>query len=720
MAALNNVIRQLRRLVGGDVVKDDSDGQLVDRFVRTKDEQAFAALVDRHGGMVLGVCRRVLGNAADADDAFQATFLTLARKAGSIGKQGSVASWLYGVAYRVALKARTTAGRRRQHERQASAMSPTAADRTVAWNDLADLVDEEVNKLPERFRAPLVLCYLQGKSREQAADELGCSFDTVKGRLERARDALRDRLARRGLALSAAVLPTLLTDNACAGVSVQLSSSTINQAVSGSASTAPVGALVEGVVHDMFVRQTMKVAVLCVACAGLVCAGLMARAALSSERGNVMASTLFVPNLEPPQEVELPINKAMVHRLDEPRELGQAAVLSHVPQDPKELAARFAACWKTGEATVEAGEPMSLLCSIGMLNLPDKVRVRRLTRTGNELHLEIDYTNVVQDGVPLLQNIAYVALVEVPVELPARTYRLHVSWTKVAANIGTFKEVPATKQSFAFAVVDPKEGVLPINKAEIHKVLITRPEYKGLKEGVVVWADAPAGLPALAEQYTSLMAAELRKPPRFTANRKMALVTVGPELNSPDTVEVQRLTRHENRLVLDVRYDRFEGALLRNVPWRPLVSMPLALPAGNYELIVNWQAYSQSKKLPVAEPPLQVSTRFSIAGTGAKLEEVTDPARLAKAEAVLRVRYLKGGPLEKTGYDEVEVLHVLKGPEKALFLPVIKIYYSQLGEGGGVPGGQSTLYLDRLAKDGSGAWLLGNGSKQGASHITKE
>ena len=197
---LRQVLDQLQHAGGGL-----TDGQLLARFVATRDEPAFAALVRRHGPMVLGVCRRLLPRGPDAEDAFQATFLVLFRRARALDRGGSVANWLYTVAYHVALRARADAARRRQCERAVPRRDEApAAD---VWSDLRPVLDEELTRLPDKYRAPVVLCYLEGKTNEEAGRLLGCPVGTVKGRLSRARDLLRARLARRGVTLSAGWSP---------------------------------------------------------------------------------------------------------------------------------------------------------------------------------------------------------------------------------------------------------------------------------------------------------------------------------------------------------------------------------------------------------------------------------------------------------------------------------------------------------------------------------
>jgi RNA polymerase sigma factor (sigma-70 family) len=182
----------------------------------SESQDAFGTLVERHGSMVLGVCRHVLHGHHDAEDAFQATFLVLARKAGSIRNGRVLAGWLHEVAHRIAIKARASAARRRTLERDGVAMSPAAIepnnqDEAAAWKELRPVLHAEVEMLPDRYRIPVILSYLEGKTNEEVAKLLRWPVGTVKGRLSRARDLLRRRLLRRGLALSAAFLMTALS-----------------------------------------------------------------------------------------------------------------------------------------------------------------------------------------------------------------------------------------------------------------------------------------------------------------------------------------------------------------------------------------------------------------------------------------------------------------------------------------------------------------------------
>lgn len=229
------------------------DAQLLERFARRGDEAAFAALVQRHGPTVLGVCRRVLRHDQDAEDVFQATFLILARKAGTIRKRTAVGSWLYGVAHRLALKARLNAARRGAHERKASAGLCTdfpdpAAD--LAWRELRGVLDEELAQLPERLRAPLLLCYLEGLTQDEAARQLGWKKRTVKARLARGRELLHRRLTRRGLTLSAAMAGPLFSPNPSpAAVPAPLAEATVR-----AAALAATGRKVTAMVSSQAIR----------------------------------------------------------------------------------------------------------------------------------------------------------------------------------------------------------------------------------------------------------------------------------------------------------------------------------------------------------------------------------------------------------------------------------------------------------------------------------
>jgi RNA polymerase sigma factor (sigma-70 family) len=257
--------RLLERLRAGllrPAVGELSDGQLLQRFLAGREEAAFALLLRRHGPMVLGVCRRVLRQEQDAEDAFQATFLVLAKKAASVEPRERVGPWLYGVAYRTALKARSLAARRREVERAAARPAGTSDESHP--DDLRTLLERHLSQLPDRFRAPLILCDLQGRPRPEVARQLGLPEGTLSSRLARGRALLGRRLRRHGIALAASGLAAALAGEATAAPPAALTAATTAGALSVAAGlTAGVPAhvliLTEGVLKAMTISK-LKVA----------------------------------------------------------------------------------------------------------------------------------------------------------------------------------------------------------------------------------------------------------------------------------------------------------------------------------------------------------------------------------------------------------------------------------------------------------------------------
>jgi len=289
---LGSVLHYIRRWAAGPGGAGPSDGQLLDRFVSQRDEEAFGVLLERHGRLVFNVCRRILHDTHSAEDAFQATFLVLAQKANSIRRLESVASWLYGVAYRISVRARARTQKRTEQERQAVGMEPASPEREAAWRELRPLLDAELDQLPEKYRAPLVLCYFEGLSNEEAAEHLHWPSGTVKGRLARARDLLRERLARRGLTLSAAALMGLLGEQAMAApLPATLIDGTLKatalvvagNALTAGAVSAEVIALSQGALHSMMVTKLKMAALLAAVVALTVGAGVSVYQAWASQ-----------------------------------------------------------------------------------------------------------------------------------------------------------------------------------------------------------------------------------------------------------------------------------------------------------------------------------------------------------------------------------------------------------------------------------------------------
>ena len=183
------------QLHGPPDAKDQTDRELLERFFRGQDEAGFKTLVRRHGPRVLSVCRRVLHHEQDAEDAFQATFLVLARRGGSLANPELLGSWLYGVAHRIAMKIRARVARRRAQERYGASLNHAEEPLVdLAWRELRSALDEELNRLPDKYRLPLVLCYLQGLTNEEAARRLGWPVGSISYRLARGRAMLRGRM----------------------------------------------------------------------------------------------------------------------------------------------------------------------------------------------------------------------------------------------------------------------------------------------------------------------------------------------------------------------------------------------------------------------------------------------------------------------------------------------------------------------------------------------
>jgi RNA polymerase sigma factor (sigma-70 family) len=276
---LRQFVASLRQALRPPDGQSLSDVQLLERFLADRDEAAFATLVHRHGPVVLGVCRRVLGHAQDAEDAFQATFLVLAQKARSVRRRGALGNWLYTVAYRAALEARTARGRRAERERQVPVM-PHPEVAPPEPQDWRPLLDRELDGLPEKYRAAVVLCDLGGLTRREAARQLGLPEGTVSGRLTQARRRLARRLARYGVALSGGALAAALAEGAAtAHVPMTLVWSTAKVAALAAAgqlaaASTPAAVLSKGVVQAMFLAKLKAAVVTAAVVASVALSGL--------------------------------------------------------------------------------------------------------------------------------------------------------------------------------------------------------------------------------------------------------------------------------------------------------------------------------------------------------------------------------------------------------------------------------------------------------------
>jgi RNA polymerase sigma factor (sigma-70 family) len=300
---LYDVLRHIQGLASASQLAAASDGELVARFAAGGEEAAFAALLRRHGPLVLAVCRHILGQEQDAEDAFQATFLLLARKAGSIRKKASVASWLHGVAYRLSVRTKAQRARWQANERRAASMRKTGPDLEAALREVQAALDGALEALPERYRAALVLCHLEGKSHLEACRALGCPLATLRSRLTRGRKLLRDHLVGRALSLPAGALAAVLVlGGDVRAVPGRLVGATLQAALRFAAGQAATGlvsanaaALAKGALRIMWMQKLVATALVL---GGLVVAGALALPGLVA--GAIEPSGRQAPEGRPP------------------------------------------------------------------------------------------------------------------------------------------------------------------------------------------------------------------------------------------------------------------------------------------------------------------------------------------------------------------------------------------------------------------------------------
>jgi RNA polymerase sigma factor (sigma-70 family) len=310
----NATLREIGTLFTVGTITGLSDSQLIERFLtgpRDEAQAAFANLVDRHGALVMGVCRRLLPDLNDADDAFQATFLVLVRKAHSIARKDLLANWLYGVAYRTARVARARAARRRAKEKQMmDVLGARSTEDVAGCGDALELLDEELCRLPEKLRIPVVLCELEGRSRKEAALWLGIAEGTLSSRLARARTLLRDRLAKRGMALGAGALAAGVPhDGSAAAVRPALANATVQAALqfaTGGVVPWSVASLTEGVLKAMFLTKLKAGAVallaLCTMASPTALAIARAQADQRNRRPVVAVAGVASASSQPPRD----------------------------------------------------------------------------------------------------------------------------------------------------------------------------------------------------------------------------------------------------------------------------------------------------------------------------------------------------------------------------------------------------------------------------------
>jgi RNA polymerase sigma factor (sigma-70 family) len=330
-AAISDFMRRLTRRMGAASGADVSDGQLVEQALAGESDAAFEAIVQRHGAMVYRVCWRVLQQPQDAEDAFQATFLVFAGKLRSLRKHASLASFLHGVAHRVAVRARAQARTRRRREAEVPAPDSLPAD-DLCWNELRAALDMELCRLPEKLRQPLILCYLEGRTQDEAACQLGWSKSTLRRRLEEARDALGHRLRAHGVAWSAALSALLVSDCITpAAPAPGLVASTVETAAGVAAGTkgatavsARVAALTEGVSRTMLLNKLRMVMVLLVVLGmAALGGGLFSHHMAAAQKGKSAEAS----RAEKAKVDEQPIGEkpGWIHDLDKGKKLARAS-----------------------------------------------------------------------------------------------------------------------------------------------------------------------------------------------------------------------------------------------------------------------------------------------------------------------------------------------------------------------------------------------------------
>ncbi len=332
---LSVLVHQLRTLVA-DPRKGDSDDALLAAFVQRSDEQAFAILMRRYGKMVFSASRRWAGNEQDAEDVFQATFLLLARKAATIRRRGAVGSWLFRVANRLAARLKSATANRRLHEQNTACPVEVEQFDDLTLRELRVVLDQELARLPDKYRAPLLLCYFEGLTQEEAAQRLGWSKRSVKDRLERGRDRLRSRLTRRGLALSAAMSGSMLLPGGyAAAVPAVLAHDTlraaklfaVRQSVVGTASVQAI-ALAKGGLKAMLIGKLLAATIGVMVLVGVGSAGLFVSQGVAESDPE---ATTILPVPPAPRQIKTPQpQKVVVDRFGDALPQGAIARLGTV------------------------------------------------------------------------------------------------------------------------------------------------------------------------------------------------------------------------------------------------------------------------------------------------------------------------------------------------------------------------------------------------------
>jgi RNA polymerase sigma factor (sigma-70 family) len=343
---LGTFLHRLKTAMATETLASRSDQELIEEFRAGRDEVIFRAIMERHGQMVFHVCRRVLASTTDVEDAFQSTFLTLIRRGHTVRRHASLASWLHGVAWRTALKLRTQSDRRRRREGKSAESKPTVVSDNTSWGELRRILDEELTHLPETVRTPLVLCYLEGRTQDEAASQLDISKSTLRRHLDRGREMLGRRLVRRGVTLGSVLAARLVSDCAQgAGVPRALlvrTTESANHIVANGAApatvvTARVAALSDGVIKSMYYAKYKTVVATLAFCLaiGIGLHQFSPRPVSAQDRSpQVKTPPATAPDIEPinpelvfEEEIQkkLKLSPNQIRQLNEAREKGTAS-----------------------------------------------------------------------------------------------------------------------------------------------------------------------------------------------------------------------------------------------------------------------------------------------------------------------------------------------------------------------------------------------------------
>ena len=432
-----------------------TDGQLLERFVQTRDESAFELLLWRHGAMVLNVCRRLVQSEEDAEDAFQATFLALVKQARSIRRCESLAGWLYRVAYRTALEARRRRSRIGGHEKQVAFALDAAVTEEPAWDRLRPILDEEVGRLPERLRLPMILCYLEGHTNEEAARQLGCPVGTVFSRLAKGRAVLRTRLLRRGLTMSVAGLAALLSHHAATAspapalVAASLKSALFTAAGKAGAVSSQVASLTEGVLKAMFLKKITITAALFLVVAFLVAGG-----------GGLLYHAL---QAGPPDQVQLdppPINPPDPKKPGQKSDPGKTLTVQVVKPKPGGLERTCQAA-----STIASFESVEIISSVAGTLKSLSVDIGSRMKKGDVL-AEIDAPGLVKD-----LELAKIALELAKAKVEQQEAQVETARTDVLAAEGSIKARQAELVSCKSNQAYRKKQLERIKKLEENKAV---------------------------------------------------------------------------------------------------------------------------------------------------------------------------------------------------------------------------------------------------------